>query len=71
MNVLQGNVKLKKQQMQNLKKHRNIMRLLSNKSVPTETKRSILKQRGGFLPALIPIAVSALTSIIPSLFQKA
>ena len=67
LNVLVGNVKLGKSQKSKLTKHKNIMRLIARKNLSSKRKKSILKQKGGFLPAILPLAISALTSLVPAL----
>src|SRR5580693_6799373 len=57
LNILKGNVKLKKGQMQNLHRRINTLRELVSKKVSTAKKRKII-QKGGFLGALLGPIVS-------------
>jgi hypothetical protein len=59
LNILKGNVKLKKGQMQNLRRRSNTLRELVSKKVSTAKKRKII-QKGGFLGALLGPIVSIL-----------
>ena len=63
-NVLNGNVALTANQSKCLAKHKNTMRMVSNHGVSLPMKKRVLKQEGGFLATLIPLAVSALGSLV-------
>ena len=61
-NVLAGNIPVN---VNKVKKFKSQIRLLSSKSVPIARKRSILvKQKGGFLPLILPAAVSLLGNLL-------
>ena len=62
-NVLKGNVPLSESQKRSLHSKREHLRQVASKSVPIPEKRKILNQKGGFLPALIPIIASVLGNI--------
>jgi hypothetical protein len=70
MNILNGNVPLNKTQLKQLRRHRNILRSLVMKKLPTRIKRDALKQKGGFLTTLLPLALSALTGLLPALLKR-
>jgi hypothetical protein len=70
LNILQGTIPLSKRQLNQLKKNRNQMRALAKRSYSIKKKKAILKQRGGFLSAILPFAVSALSSLLPGLLPK-
>ena len=53
LNVLNGVVQLTKTQRDSLVRYRNIFLQLIDRSLPLETKRELLVQRGGFLPILL------------------
>ena len=57
-------------QVKKLKQHKKYMRLIAQKSFSNKKKKSILKQKEGFLPTLIPLALSALGSIVPAILGK-
>ena len=65
INVLYGNVPLKKEDHSKLKRFKKSMRQVVRKAEPMKYKREILQQKGGFLGSLIPIALTALTSLYP------
>ena len=62
-NVLRNNVKISPKVRQNLYKYKGALRKIIKKS-SLEKKKKILVQKGGFLEYLIPIAVSAISSLI-------
>jgi len=67
-NILNGNVPLTPTQFKKLKKHRTTLRkLMHNIRGSTKEKRTLLKQKGGFLPMLLPIALNALSGLFGSL----
>jgi len=61
-NLLKGNVPLTKRQMTDLRRKRQDLRALSKKKTSMRAKRKIV-QKGGFLPALLPLVLSVLTSL--------
>lgn len=62
-NIVNGNVPLTKSQLTKLKKHRTVLRdLTKNVRTPTKSKK-LLKQHGGFLNLLLPIALNALSGL--------
>jgi hypothetical protein len=65
-NTLRGNVPLTSAQWKQLRKYKQILRSLSNRSVSLQEKRHLLvsRQRGGFLPILLPILVSAVGALL-------
>lgn len=50
--------------LKNLKRDKKYIYALLQKSTPVETQKEILKQKGGFLGALMPLAGALLPSII-------
>lgn len=67
-NILRGSVPLTKRQLIRLRRHRHALRNLALKRFSIGQKKNILKQKGGIIGAILPLALSALTSLIPSLF---
>ena len=65
VNILRGNVSLNDRKKKKLSRFKNIMRQVALKSNPIKKKKRILQQKGGFLGALIPIALSAIGSLFP------
>lgn len=69
-NILNGNVPLTKSQLRKLSRHKNNMRKLrSTGKQSTLAKKRILKQSGGLLPMLLPLAVNAITGLIGNLVK--
>ena len=63
LNTLKGNIKSTPQLYKKLRKNRNILRSLASKNCSICKKRKIIGQQGGFLPLLIPAALSALSGL--------
>lgn len=69
LNVLNGNVPLTPKQRKNLEKFKRSLRILCDIKTSDRIKKREVVQRGGFLQFLIPLALSAATSIIPELVK--
>lgn len=70
LNTLKGNIKLTPSLFKKIKKSRIVLRKLSNKKIPSSTKKNlIVQQGGGFLSILLPAVLSAIPSLI-SAFKK-
>lgn len=63
-NLLYGSMPLSAVQRRTLRKYQNTLRQIVSRSSSIKQKREILKQDGGFLPTLIPIALSILSSLM-------
>jgi len=70
LNCLNGKIPLSKREFQNLSKYRSVLRLLSNKSIKIQRKRSILNQKGGFLQFLIPPALGLISTVVANYLNK-
>lgn len=62
-NLLKGNIKLAPRQLVKLRRYKRQIRALALKKT-TLKKRIVLNQKGGFLQALLPIAISTLSSLL-------
>jgi hypothetical protein len=71
LNALKGNVKISPSLFKKLKRKKNVLRLLASKKTNTSKKKGIIKQHGGFLPFLIPAAISAVSSLLPAVIGAA
>ena len=69
-NILKGNIPLTREQVAKLKKHKKHLRQIAKRKVATKTKKKLLKQTGGFLSTLIPVALSMLASLIPTFIPQ-
>ena len=70
-NLITGNIHLKPNQRKRLSSFKHILRELRHRGTPISEKRKLLiKQKGGFLPFLLPIAASALGGLISQVFSK-
>ena len=70
INVLSGNVRLKSEQKRRLQRHKTAMRHIASKNSNTKLKKRVLQQKGGFLSALLPLALSAVGSVVPALLGR-
>ena len=66
-NVLSGNIRISGTTFNKLKKHKKTLRYLMNRGVNNQQRKKVLKQKGGFLPFLLPLAVKLLGGIVPSI----
>jgi hypothetical protein len=64
-NILDGNVPLSSKNKQDLFKYKNLLRKLVQKS-SLKDKKKLLVQSGGALPAILPLVISSLASIVGS-----
>lgn len=67
-NIVEGNVPISSKHLQILKQHKHVLKSIAQRCYPIKKKRELLKQRGGFLGAILPIALGALSNIIGPLF---
>lgn len=67
LNILKGNVKLSRAQLQKLRREKNNLRRLSLKKTPLSQKRKIV-QKGGFIGGLLAPVLSLLAPVVGSLF---
>lgn len=63
LNILNGKVKLAPGKLNKLRKVKRHLRDLTNKKCCFKKRKQILKQQGGFLPTLLPVALSVLGSL--------
>lgn len=63
-NLLQGSIPLTSYQKRTLTKYQSTLRAIAKKSATKKSKKAILKQNGGFLPILLPLAISVLKNIL-------
>jgi hypothetical protein len=72
LNVLKGNVKLNKNQYATLKPHKRVLLSVSHPSASLKDRRAALtKKKGGFLPVVLPIILSALSGFAGQAVAKA
>lgn len=68
-NLLRGNIPLSDKQRRRLKRHKTKLRNIASKRVSVKQKKRLLNQSGGFLSAIIPLALSLLGGL-GSVFGK-
>lgn len=59
-NILRGTVPISKKQLNSLKRHRHALRNLAKRQFSAKKKKDILKQKGGIIGALLPLAIKAI-----------
>jgi len=67
LNICNGNVSLNPRQLRNLKKYKNPLKKFSLGKSSIKSKRRILIQKGGFLPALAAITLPVLANLVGNL----
>lgn len=67
INILQGRIPITQKHKKQLVKHKDDLRKLAKKKTTTKTRKKVLKQKGGLLGAVLPLAVGALSSILGNL----
>lgn len=68
-NVLQGRVPIESAKLRRLRYYKNVMRSLIDKNTPINKKKLVLKQKGGFLGAILPASIGLITSLLPELIK--
>ena len=64
LNVLNGNIHLKPSEKKRLTKYKRHIRVLGNKKIGVQKKKKVLRQKGGFLGALLTPVLSALGGLL-------
>jgi hypothetical protein len=71
LNTLQGNIRLSPKQRKHLQRYKQILRSLADKRTRVgEKRRIIIRQKGGFLPILLPIIANAVGGLLGSLWKR-
>ena len=66
-NVLKGNVKVKKHEFIKLKKYKDTLRLIVKPNLSLKKRRQTIKQKGGFLPLILPMIASLISTVLPKI----
>lgn len=66
-NFLNGRVKYTENQKQKLTPYKTSLRKIAKNASSLKRNKEIIKQEGGFLPALIPLALGTLGKLLPNL----
>lgn len=69
VNILNANVPLNPKTKTRLVRYKTDLRELCKKTLSTKTKKRLL-QKGGILNVILPLAISALSSLIPAIIKK-
>ena len=65
LNILRGNVKLHPSNKTQLKKHKDKLRTLADQKIPLKVKKELLlKQKGGWISALIVPVLASLAGLL-------
>ena len=70
-NVLRGTVQLKARDRKKLQQYKKVMRELANRKIAKKAKKSILLQKGGFLPLVLAPALSLVASLVGEAISSA
>lgn len=71
LNILKGNLRLPTNQYVHLRPHKRLLLALSKRGVSLKQKKELLvKKKGGFLPVLAPILLSALSGLAGQALAK-
>jgi len=69
LNLLNGNLKIREDDLQKLSKKKKLLRELIKKGSSIKKKKFLI-QRGGFLQFLIPALITGLASVVSSVIEK-
>lgn len=69
VNALAGNIPVKKNHISKMKRHKKKLRLISRKKYPVRERKELIKQTGGILTGILPLALSTLGSLVSSLMK--
>ena len=69
-NCLVGNISLEDCDFKKLKKYQKVLRQISRKTSSIKVRRQLISQEGGFLPLLIPPALSVIAGLIGNQVSK-
>ena len=69
-NILQGVVPLSDREQKRIVRHLNPIRIVANRGTSIAGKKALLKQRGGFIGSLLPIAISGIAGLLGNLFGR-
>jgi len=64
LNTVNKNIKVPGPQRKKLQKYKKLIQTLSKPAKTRRTRKKLIIQSGGFLPLLIPAAISLLTTLI-------
>lgn len=67
LNLLKNRIGLNSGQKRKLKRHKETLRYVAHKGTNIKKKRRAMQQKGGFLTSLLPLAISAVSSLVPAL----
>lgn len=67
LNLLKNHIRLNGNQKRKLKRHKETLRYIAHRGTNIKKKRRAMQQKGGFLTSLLPLAISAVSSLVPAL----
>ena len=70
LNVLNGTVKLSSAQRKKLVAYKKVLRSVADRKLKTVSKKRLLVQKGGFLPAILTPVLAVVASLIGSALSK-
>lgn len=69
INILNANIPLTSKTKNRLTRYKSDLRQLCRKTLSTKNRKHLL-QKGGILNVILPLAISALSSLIPAIIKK-
>lgn len=63
-NIIEGNVPITESDLKVLKRHKQVLRSIAQRCYSVKRKRALLKQKGGFLFSLLPLAITAVSRLL-------
>ena len=66
-NVISGRVRCTPNQKRKMRRHVKILRTITEKEVPIHKRRALIKQKGGFLPAILAPLIGIIASVAGAL----
>jgi len=70
LNILQGIVTLTKEEKTKLRQHKHDLRKMANSQVSQRTKKKIIQEGGGLVPAMLKPVLKALIPVLASQIIK-
>lgn len=64
LNIIKGNIPLKAEDFKKLKRHKGLLRTLSDKKVTLKHKKKLINQKGGFIANLAAFAIPLIASLL-------
>lgn len=64
LNIIKGNIPLKPKDLKRFKRHKGLLRTLSDRKVSLQRKKKLVNQKGGFIGSLAAFAIPLLAGLL-------